>query len=56
MFNKINEIKVSNKNTWCKNFFLTIDFDWANDEILLNSIKIIEKFDIKATWFVTTEA
>lgn len=35
--------------------YLTFDFDWASDEILLYALDIIEKFDINATFFVTNE-
>lgn len=33
--------------------FITLDIDWACDEVLLNSIDIIEKANVEATWFVT---
>ena len=33
--------------------FLTFDIDWAVDNVLSYSIDLVEKFDIKVTWFVT---
>lgn len=33
--------------------FLTFDIDWAHDEVLTDSINLVEKADVAATWFVT---
>ncbi|NQW41860.1 MAG: hypothetical protein HQ463_00305, partial [Bacteroidetes bacterium] len=33
--------------------FLTFDVDWASDEVIADSLNIVEKQDIKSTWFVT---
>lgn len=49
---KISDIIVDEKETWEK-VFLTIDIDWACDEVLLDTLHIIENADICATWFVT---
>ncbi|MFN8673742.1 MAG: hypothetical protein U0457_16900 [Candidatus Sericytochromatia bacterium] len=38
-----------------KKIYLTFDFDWACDEVLLYTLDIIEKYDIYATFFVTNE-
>ena len=35
--------------------FVTFDIDWASDEVLEYCIDIVEKANIKATWFVTHE-
>ncbi|TLD88205.1 hypothetical protein [Helicobacter sp. MIT 05-5294] len=34
-------------------FFLTFDIDWASDEVLEYSIGLLERANVKATWFVT---
>ena len=36
-------------------FFLTFDIDWACDEILADTIDLVEEADVCATWFVTHE-
>jgi hypothetical protein len=36
-----------------KNIVLSIDVDWAHDEIFADSIKLIESANVKATWFIT---
>ena len=52
MVRVIKNITPKNKNSY--NYpIITFDFDWANDEILIDTIEIIEKAGINATWFVT---
>jgi hypothetical protein len=33
--------------------YLTLDIDWVHDDILADSIDLIEKYQVSATWFVT---
>lgn len=54
-FGKISEIEVDNPETWQDRFFLTFDIDWAHDEILEDSIDLVEQAEVAATWFVTHE-
>ena len=49
----ISSIKVERPETWEKKNFLTIDVDWAHDEILLDAIELFEQRNISATWFIT---
>ncbi len=32
---------------------LTIDIDWAHNAVILDTLELIERYDAKATWFVT---
>ncbi|MFL2983117.1 MAG: hypothetical protein ACJZ12_01840 [Candidatus Neomarinimicrobiota bacterium] len=48
----IKNITPKNKNSY-NNPIITFDFDWAHDDILTDTIEIIEKTGINATWFVT---
>lgn len=32
---------------------ISFDIDWANDDVLFDTIEIVDKAEIKATWFVT---
>lgn len=52
---KINLIEVENIETWHDKNFLTIDIDWAHDEIIYDTIRLVEKTGVRATWFVTHE-
>lgn len=52
-FERIDSISLSDENSWKDKIFLTIDIDWASDEVLNDTIDLIEKRDIKATWFIT---
>lgn len=52
IFGKISEINVSNLQSFQK-IFLTFDIDWASDEVLEYCLNIVEKAEVKATWFAT---
>lgn len=52
-FENIKYINVKNTSSWQNKIFLTFDIDWASDEVLSYTLDIIEKYDIKATFFVT---
>ncbi len=51
MFDNIKNIDLYENN----NIYLTFDIDWAPDEVLEYTLNIIEKYNIKATLFVTHE-
>jgi hypothetical protein len=53
IFENIKSIVISNPSTWQDKIFLTFDLDWCSDEVLSYTLDIIEKCDIKATFFVT---
>jgi hypothetical protein len=52
-FATISSLNSSDHNTWTGKIFLTFDLDWANDEVILDTIKILEIAEVSATWFVT---
>lgn len=52
-FSTISKIDLTCNSTWENRLFLTLDIDWANDDVINHSIDIIEKHDASATWFVT---
>lgn len=49
---KISDIDLRTHN-WKELVHLTFDFDWASDFILTDTLDILEKFDVSATFFVT---
>lgn len=53
IFGKIKEISLKDNSTWKNRIFLIFDMDWASDEVLNYTIDVIEKYDVKATFFCT---
>ena len=51
-FKKITEISLNN-NDWKKIVFITIDVDWAIDEVLKDTIDLFIKNNVKATILLT---
>ena len=52
-FATISSIEAERPETWQDHIFLTFDMDWAADEILADTIELVERADASATWFVT---
>ena len=49
----ISSIDPDEASTWCGRIFLTFDVDWAHDEVINDTIDLVERADVSATWFVT---
>lgn len=56
LFGLISEIDPNDPATWQGRLFLTLDVDWACDEIILDAVDLLLKADVPATWFVTHES
>lgn len=54
-FENIRNIDLSNKKSWKNKIFLTFDIDWCSDEILAYTLNIVEKYNLKVTFFITHE-
>lgn len=52
-FSTISAIAIEEKKSWLNKLFLTLDIDWANDDVLNDTIDLIERYDVPATWFAT---
>ncbi len=52
MIRSIKTVNPENKESY-KKPIITFDFDWAHDDILIDTIRLVEKACINATWFVT---
>ena len=52
-YKNISEISLDDKSSWKGNVFLTLDIDWCSDEILEDTINLVESHNAKATWFIT---
>jgi hypothetical protein len=52
-YSNISSIKIEDKSTWLDKTFLTFDMDWAHDEIIQDTLNIINCNGVSSTWFVT---
>jgi peptidoglycan/xylan/chitin deacetylase (PgdA/CDA1 family) len=52
-FNNIFQIDPKIHETWKNKIFLTFDIDWAHDEVILDLLELISKYQVNTTWFVT---
>jgi hypothetical protein len=56
-FGKISEIDVSAERTWSGDrLFLTFDIDWANDEVIADTHRLLSESHVSATFFATHES
>lgn len=53
MFDVIPSIDPSRPETWEGKLFLSFDIDWAHDDVLADTITLVEQAGVAATWFVT---
>ena len=53
MFQNFSDIVFEKQDTWKGKKILTFDIDWASDEVLLYTIKLLEELNVKATFFIT---
>lgn len=52
-FARTAEVAVGDPASWEGRTFLTFDIDWAHDDVLADTIALVERADVAATWFVT---
>jgi hypothetical protein len=52
-FEKLDKIKIKKPTTWKNKIFLTIDLEWANDEVINFLVDLLIQHDVKATFFLT---
>lgn len=52
-FGTLSSIRLDDPASWQDQLFLTFDFDWARDEVLADTIDLVEQSGVAATWFVT---
>ena len=50
-FENIKNISVTDESSWKDKVFFTFDLDWAIDEVIEYTLKIVEDAGIKATFF-----
>ncbi|KDB61537.1 hypothetical protein AZ16_0128 [Bordetella bronchiseptica B18-5 (C3)] len=52
-FARISDIDPGSPETWRGKVFLSFDIDWAEDFVLLDTLELIERAGVPATWFAT---
>lgn len=52
-YSNISSIKTEDESTWSDKTFLTFDMDWAHDEVIEDTLNIINNHGACSTWFVT---
>ena len=52
-FSKISSIVPNDLESWQKKIFLTFDLDWAHEEVISDTIDLINQSGVSSTWFVT---
>ena len=52
-FSKLSKINVLDSDTWQNKLFLTFDIDWAHDDVIWDSFRLVESYGVETTWFVT---
>lgn len=52
----INEINVDNTLEWQSKLYLTFDIDWAHDEVIYDTLQVLDEYGASATLFATHES
>jgi hypothetical protein len=52
-FALISRIDPSDTTTWENRVFLTLDVDWASDDVFAHAIDLVDSLGARATWFIT---
>lgn len=52
-FARISEVDLADRATWDDRIFLTFDIDWAADDVLADTVELVERSGVAATWFAT---
>ena len=49
----ISSTNLSDPTSWSSKQFLTFDLDWAHDDVILDTVGLLETHGVGATWFVS---
>lgn len=50
---KISEVIVANEETYAGRTFLTVDMDWAHDDVMRDTYALLSGTGVPSTWFIT---
>lgn len=52
-FSTLSKVNPADIKSWSGKIFLTFDIDWAHDEIIKDSLELVQRAHVPAVWFVT---
>jgi hypothetical protein len=52
-FGLLSSIDPAQPSSWQGKIFLTFDIDWAHDDVLSETVDLVEMAEVPATWFLT---
>ncbi len=52
----LSRILPEDETTWCGKVFVTVDLDWADDEILANAVQVLDGHGLAFTLFATHQS
>jgi hypothetical protein len=55
-FGLISEIDADDEASWKGKIFLSFDTDWAHDDVIADTINLLEAHEVPATWFITHQS
>jgi hypothetical protein len=55
-FSNLSEIDPGRPETWEGRVFLTLDVDWAHDDVIAEVLDLLEPAQVRATWFITHDS
>lgn len=50
---RVSEVSIGDSSTWAGRTFLTLDMDWAHDEVMRDTHNLLVEAALPSTWFVT---
>lgn len=54
-FALVSQINYEDSSSWLNKVFVTLDIDWAHDEVIRDVASFLHELGIPATWYVTHE-
>lgn len=52
-FSTLSKINPDDELSWNGKIFLTLDIDWAHDEVIRDSLQLVQNAHVETTWFLT---
>lgn len=53
VFSILSKINPDDEKSWNGKIFLTLDIDWAHDEVIHDTLQLIQSTQVESTWFAT---
>jgi putative ubiquitin-RnfH superfamily antitoxin RatB of RatAB toxin-antitoxin module len=56
LWGRISDVSLDDVSTWAARTFLTVDMDWAHDDVMRDTHSILTAANVTSTWFVTHDS